>query len=71
LESLLKYYRQKDKSGLTLDRLAPTIRLSYRLNDHFSIESEIAAEWSKSTSALQDDKTNRRLYNVGLRYDFF
>jgi hypothetical protein len=71
LESLLKYYRQKDKSGLTLDRLAPTIRLSYRLNDHFSVESEIAAEWSKSTSALQDDKTNRRLYNIGLRYDFF
>jgi tetratricopeptide (TPR) repeat protein len=71
IESTLKYYHQLDIRENLLDRLSPSVRLSYRWFDRVSIETEAGAERSKSSGPLQTDKTLRRYYNFGMRYDFF
>ena len=71
IESTLRHYHQTDLLDVTLDRLAPTLRLSYRWNEHFSLESELGAEQTRTSGPMQQEKTTRRFYNVGARYDFY
>jgi hypothetical protein len=71
IESTLKYYRQADVLFTTLTRFSPSARLSYRMFERLSIEGEVGAEQSTTTGTTQNDKTQRRYYNLGLRYDFF
>jgi hypothetical protein len=69
-ETALKYYKQNDTFQVRLKRFSPTLKLAYRWFDNFSIEAEAGAEYSKSNSPLQSDKTNRDFYTFGIRYDF-
>jgi hypothetical protein len=71
IESTLKYYHQVDLMDNTLARLSPSARISYRWFERLSIEGEIGAERSTTTGTTQNDKTQRRYYNLGMRYDFF
>lgn len=71
IESTLKYYRQVDSMDNTLSRLSPSARISYRLLERLNIEGEAGAERSTTRGPLISDKTMRRYYNLGMRYDFF
>ena len=71
IESTFRHYHQTDLLDVTLDRLAPPLRLSYRWNEHFSLEPELGAEQTRTSGPMQQEKTTRRFYNVGARYDFY
>lgn len=71
IESTLKYYHQIDSMDNTLTRLSPSARISYRLFERLNIEGEAGAERSTTKGPLIRDKTFRRYYNLGMRYDFF
>lgn len=70
-ESTLKYYHQLDAMDNALSRLSPSVRVSYRWLERLSVEGEAGAERSTTRGPLVSDKTMRRFYNLGMRYDFF
>ncbi|MEQ1516168.1 MAG: hypothetical protein ABL931_06730 [Usitatibacteraceae bacterium] len=71
VETTLKYYHQVDSLDNTLSRFSPSARLSYRWTERVSFEGEAGAERSTNKGPAQSEKTSRRYYNLGLRYDFF
>lgn len=71
LETTLKYYHQADSLDNTLARFSPSARVSYRWTERVSFEGEAGAERSTNRGPAQNEKTFRRYYNLGLRYDFF
>lgn len=71
IETTLKYYHQADVLDNTLARFSPSARLSYRLFEQLSFEGEAGAERSTTNGPRQTEKTQRRYYNLGIRYDFF
>ncbi|MGH7460549.1 MAG: hypothetical protein ACREMA_05920 [Longimicrobiales bacterium] len=70
LEPSLKYYRQTDTAGVTLVRWTPGLRVTYRVLQQVSLESELSYERSKSTSAARNEASARAFYYLGVRYDF-
>ena len=70
LEPSLRYYRQTDTAGTTLVRWTPGLRLTYRVLQQVSLESELSYERSKSTSAARNEKSALAFYYLGARYDF-
>lgn len=70
-ETQLKYYVQDDANGVTLKRFTPTLKLAWRVRDNFTFESEAGWERSDSTGPQSTDLTDRRFWNVGLRWDFY
>lgn len=71
VESTFRYYRQRDNMQSMLTRLTPSARMSYRVLERLSIESEIGAERSTTNAAQQSEKNLRKYYNFGVRYDFY
>lgn len=71
VETTLKYYHQVDAMENTLTRFSPSVRVSYRWLERLSLEGEAGAERSTTRGAALNDKTLRRFYNLGIRYDFF
>jgi hypothetical protein len=71
IETALKYYHQVDSRDNTLNRYAPNVRVNYRVLERLSVEGEAGAERSTTRGPLIADKTTRRFFNLGLRYDFF
>lgn len=70
LEPSLRYYRQTDTAGTTLVRWTPGLRLTYRVLQQVSLESELSYERSKSTSAARNETSALAFYYFGARYDF-
>jgi len=70
LEPSLRYYRQTDNTGTTLSRWTPGLRVTYRVLQKVSLESELSYERSKSTSPTRKESSNRAFYFIGVRYDF-
>lgn len=70
VEPALRWYRQNNNSGSTLTRIAPTLRMLFQWREHFSLESEIAMERSRSQSAVFTETDNILFYYVGVRWDF-
>ncbi len=70
LEPSLSYYRQSDITGLTNVRWTPGMRVSYRVQQQVSLESEFSYERSKLTSAQRSETSNQAFYYIGVRYDF-
>ena len=54
---------------MRLTRLSPSLRATYRLLPHMSLESEILLERSRSTGPIQQDTTTNTFYYLGYRYD--
>ena len=71
VETTLKYYHQVDALDNNLARFSPSSRVSYRWTERFSLEGEAGAERSTNRGPAQSEKTFRRYYNLGMRYDFF
>jgi len=70
LDMALQLYNQSDISGVHQMRITPSLKLNYHLNDRISLEGEGGIEDTHTYSATQDDKTRRRYFYVGYRWDF-
>lgn len=70
LEPSIKFYRQSDNAGLRTTRWTPGLRLSWRLGQQFTAESELTSEFSKTSSPARNESSNRVYYYLGARYDF-
>lgn len=70
LDMSLQLYGESDHSGSHQRRITPSLKLSYHLNDSISLEGEGGLEDTHTYSATQDDKTRRRYFYVGYRWDF-
>lgn len=70
LEPSLKLYRQGQTGGLRTTRWTPGLRLTYRMLKQVAIESELSAEYSRTTGPGFDETSHRTYYYVGGRYDF-
>lgn len=70
LEPSLKYYRQSDSAGVRVTRWTPGLRVTYRVLQQVSVESELSAEYSKSSGPTRNESSNRYYYYLGGRYDF-
>jgi hypothetical protein len=75
LEPSLRLYLSNGSTGGKETRWSPGLRLTYRVIQQVSIESELNGEYSKTTTVQTDgskvtDSTARLFYYVGARYDF-
>jgi hypothetical protein len=70
VEPSLKYYRQSDTTGTSSTRWTPGFRVTYRVLQKVSLESELSYEMSKTTSPSRSESSHRMFYYLGARYDF-
>ncbi len=70
-ESALRLYRQRNNQGVRLARIAPTLRLSYRVRNHLNLEMELGVERTTTDGPAQTDRTDRQFFNVGYRWDLY
>jgi tetratricopeptide (TPR) repeat protein len=70
LDMSLMLYNQSDTLGVHQTRITPSLKLGYHMNDSVSLEGEGGLEDTHTYSATQNDKTRRRYFYVGYRWDF-
>lgn len=70
VEPSLRWYRQTDSAGVRIVRWTPGLRLSWRVRQQISLESELSAEYSKSSGPNRNETSDRLFYYLGGRYDF-
>ena len=70
VDTLLFLYNQTDDTGTHRTQIRPSFKLNYRWNDSVNLEGEAGIEQTKVSSATQNDKTRRRYFYVGYRWDF-
>lgn len=66
----LQMNQQNDNFGVSTTRVIPSFKLGYQMNESVSLESEGGIEFTNNTSAIQQEKTRRRYFYVGYRWDF-
>lgn len=72
LEPSLRFYQQKQQvaSGtIKTSRITPGFRVSYKLTQNWSIESDLSIEFSRTRGLNQDESGHRISYSLGYRYD--
>ncbi len=70
MDLTMTQYSQEDNLGTKLDRLSPTIRLSYKQKPNLTFEVEFGMENSTTQGTAGEDKTNRKFGSIGYRWDF-
>ena len=70
LEPSIRFYTQTDSSGVTLNRLSPGLRLSYKLSDRASLMGEGIYESSQTDGAGTHETSQAFYFYFGYRYDF-
>lgn len=70
LDMSLQLYAESDVWGIDTRRVTPSLKLNYHLSDSVSLEGEGGIEDTHTYSATQDDKTRRKYFYVGYRWDF-
>lgn len=70
LEPSLKYYRQNDSSGASSERWTPGLRVTYRVLQQVTLETELTYEMSTLNAPSRSESSNRMFYYLGVRYDF-
>jgi hypothetical protein len=70
LDTALNWYSQKDNLETKLKRLAPTVRVSYRVRDSLTVEAQAGTESSNNNSLTVSDKSKRHFFYIGYRWDF-
>lgn len=70
LDASLRLYRQKDNLGTKLTRISPTLKVAYQWKEKISFEAEGGMEINDTESATLQEKTDRKFYSVGYRWDF-
>lgn len=72
LEPSLRLYQQKQQTAagsIQTSRVTPGFRVSYKLTQHWSIESDLSVEFSRTRGPNQDESGHRISYSLGYRYD--
>lgn len=70
-ETLLRYYKQRDDQDVVLRRSTPTIRIGYRVHTAVSLEMELGSETTTNEGPRQTDRTRRKFFSLGYRWDIF
>ena len=70
VEPSFKFYRQVSNDNVVSTRWSPGLRLTWRVRQEISLESEVSVENSKTTSPTRNESASRTFYYVGGRYDF-
>jgi hypothetical protein len=70
LDSTLNWYTQSGPDEVELSRLSPIFRLSYQWKDHLTLETELGAEDTQTTSPNLTDQSRREYFSLGYRWDF-
>lgn len=70
VDMLLQFYWQNDNFGTHQTQIRPRLKLNYRLNDSVNFECEGGIEDAHTSSATQNDKTRRKYFFAGYRWDF-
>jgi hypothetical protein len=70
LEPSIRFYVQHSTDGLTLTRVTPGMRVSYRMSRRASLIGESIVEHSTSDGPSGHDTTNSVFFTVGYRYEF-
>jgi tetratricopeptide (TPR) repeat protein len=70
LEPSFKYYRQTTSDQVTSTRWSPGLRVTWRYQQSWALESELSMESSKTISALRNESSTRTYYYLGGRFDF-
>ena len=53
----------------TPEAITPAVRVTYKLLNHLSIESQVLYERAKTEGTSQNDTTSNVFYYIGYRYD--
>jgi hypothetical protein len=69
IEPSLRFYTQVTSTGDKTNRLSPGLRLTYRIMNRLSLESELSMEFSETKGAMRNETSQRMFYYVGLRLD--
>lgn len=72
LEPSLRLYQQKQQTltgSIQTSRVTPGLRVSYKLTQNWSIESDLSVEFSRTRGLNQDESGHRISYSLGYRYD--
>lgn len=71
LDTTLTWYAQHDTSTDTdLKRFAPSLKSSYKWKDNMTLEMELGAEHTETMGPTTQDKSHRRYWSLGYRWDF-
>lgn len=70
VEPSVRYYVQNDSDGSKSERISPGLRLTYRILQQVTVESELTYEHSTSTRPGATGTGDRVFYYLGGRYDF-
>ena len=70
LEPSLKLYHQADNTGVATTRWSPGLRLSWRVHQQVTLETELSTENSRTTGPNRNESSNRIFYYLGGRADF-
>ena len=70
VDMLLQLYNQNDILGTHQTQIKPSLKLNYRLNNSVNLEGEGGIEAIHTSSATQNDRTRRKYFYVGYRWDF-
>jgi hypothetical protein len=69
VEPSLRYYTQKDTQDVKLDRWTPGLRLTYRLRDNVTLETELNWEISRTVGPTSRDDVSRGFFYIGYRWN--
>jgi tetratricopeptide (TPR) repeat protein len=69
-DMLLLLYNQNDNNGTHQTQIRPSLKLNYRVNNSVNLEGEGGIEAIHTSSPTQNDKTRRKYFYVGYRWDF-
>jgi tetratricopeptide (TPR) repeat protein len=70
VDVMLMLYNQNDVFGTNQKQIRPSLRLNYRVNNAVNLEAEGGIEQINTKTAFNEDKTRRRYFYVGYRWDF-
>jgi tetratricopeptide (TPR) repeat protein len=70
IEPGIRWYRQEDTGGTRLTRTTPSLKLTWRIRERFSLEGEGDFERSRTTGPTTDESVDRIFYYLGWRWDF-
>ena len=70
LDISLQLYNQKDNLDVRMTRVTPSLKLSYRMNESMSFDSEGGIESTHNSSTIKDEKIRRYYIYIGYRWNF-
>jgi len=71
LEPSLRVYYQRDTSAIRVLRIAPALRVSYKLSERGSLLGETMVERSNTDGPASHDRTTSVFFYIGYRYELF